>query len=224
MLAIGLIETYGLVAAVEGADAMLKAAEVRLVNKTQVGAGLVTITVTGDVGAVKASLDAGVSAIQRINAHALRSCHVIPRPDAAVGPMLFPPQTGPTPSGPGPEDDPQKDPESGPGPDPAAPKQSGERVQAADAPELQEAEPSRSGALDPDKITRTQLDILAKERGVDAALALLAQAKVAGIRKLARQIKSFPMESKKLAKAGKSRLLECFAQYFRKTLTSNTPE
>ena len=62
MEALGMIETYGLVPSIEAADAMLKAAEVRLLDRTFVKGGLVTITVTGDVAAVKASVDAGAAA------------------------------------------------------------------------------------------------------------------------------------------------------------------
>ena len=76
--ALGMIETRGFVGAVEAADAMVKAANVKLVGKTQVGAGLVTVTVRGDVGAVKAATDAGAAAAERVGE--LVSIHVIPRP------------------------------------------------------------------------------------------------------------------------------------------------
>jgi ethanolamine utilization protein EutM len=86
MDAIGMIETRGLVACVEAADAMLKAACVDLVRKDHVGAGLVTVIVTGDVGAVKASVDAGAVAANRLGT--LLSTHVIPRPAPDVQLML----------------------------------------------------------------------------------------------------------------------------------------
>ena len=86
MDAIGMIETRGLVAAVEAADAMLKAAQTGLVCKQHVGGGLVTIIVTGEVGAVKASVDAGSAAASRVGQ--LVSIHVIPRPDPSVGQMI----------------------------------------------------------------------------------------------------------------------------------------
>jgi predicted microcompartment shellprotein len=78
--AIGLIETKGLIASIESADVMLKAADVKLISKTLVGGGLVTITVEGDVAAVKASVDAAVSAVERLGMDLLISNHVIPRP------------------------------------------------------------------------------------------------------------------------------------------------
>ncbi len=80
--ALGMIETRGFVGAVEAADAMVKAANVKLVGKTQVGAGLVTVIVRGDVGAVKAATDAGAAAAERVGE--LVSIHVIPRPHGDV--------------------------------------------------------------------------------------------------------------------------------------------
>ena len=76
--ALGMIETKGLVASVEAADAMVKAANVKLIGKVHVGGGLVTVMVRGDVGAVKAATDAGAAAASRLGD--LVSVHVIPRP------------------------------------------------------------------------------------------------------------------------------------------------
>ena len=80
MKALGLIETIGLVAAVEAADAMLKAADVALIDKAYVGGGLVSIAVTGEVAAVKAAVDAGAAAVRQMSSTLLVSQHVIPRP------------------------------------------------------------------------------------------------------------------------------------------------
>lgn len=84
--ALGMIETKGLVAAVEAADAMVKAANVYLIGKEYVGGGLVTVMVRGDVGAVKAATDAGAAASQRVGE--LISVHVIPRPHSEVEVIL----------------------------------------------------------------------------------------------------------------------------------------
>ncbi|HWQ77309.1 MAG TPA: BMC domain-containing protein [Anaerovoracaceae bacterium] len=86
MQAFGLIETKGLVAAIESADAMLKAANVRLVERILVKGGLVTILIEGDVGAVKAATDAGAAAASRVGE--LISVHVIPRPHNEVSKIL----------------------------------------------------------------------------------------------------------------------------------------
>jgi ethanolamine utilization protein EutM len=81
--AIGLIETKGYVAAVAAADAMVKAANVVLVSREQVGDGLVAVTVVGDVGAVKAATEAGAETAGQVGE--LVSVHVIPRPHAELG-------------------------------------------------------------------------------------------------------------------------------------------
>ena len=78
MDALGMVETKGFTAAVEAADAMVKAANVVLVGKEYIGAGYVTVLVRGDVGAVKAATDAGAAAARRVGE--LVSVHVIPRP------------------------------------------------------------------------------------------------------------------------------------------------
>lgn len=86
MKALGMIEVYGRVGAIEGLDSALKAANVSLVNMIKVGGGLTSVFVEGDVGAVKASIDAAAAAAERVGK--LISAHVIPRPDAAVREML----------------------------------------------------------------------------------------------------------------------------------------
>lgn len=88
MSALGLIETKGLIGAIEGADAMLKAADVHLLEKHFVGGGLVTITIAGEVSAVHASIDAAVATIGRLPGALLRSQHVIARPDVELANML----------------------------------------------------------------------------------------------------------------------------------------
>lgn len=84
--ALGMIETKGLVGAIEAADAMVKAAKVTLIGREQVGGGLVTVMVRGDVGAVKAATDAGAAAAEKVSE--LISVHVIPRPHADVEMIL----------------------------------------------------------------------------------------------------------------------------------------
>ncbi|GAA3616545.1 BMC domain-containing protein [Secundilactobacillus similis DSM 23365 = JCM 2765] len=84
--ALGMIETKGLVGAIEAADAMVKAANVTLIGKEQIGSGLVTVMVRGDVGAVKAATDAGAAASEKVGE--LISVHVIPRPHNEVEGIL----------------------------------------------------------------------------------------------------------------------------------------
>src|SRR5512144_1061018 len=86
LIALGMVETRGLVGAVEAADAMVKAANVVLIGSEYVGGGYVTVMVRGDVGAVKAATDAGAAAAQRVGE--LVSVHVIPRPHGDVETIL----------------------------------------------------------------------------------------------------------------------------------------
>ena len=84
--ALGMIETRGLTAAIEAADAMIKAAEVVLIGTEKIGSGLVSVMVRGDVGAVKAATEAGSVAAQRLGE--LVAVHVIPRPQGDVEKIL----------------------------------------------------------------------------------------------------------------------------------------
>jgi microcompartment protein CcmL/EutN len=84
--ALGMVETKGLVGAIEAADAMVKAANVILIGYEKIGSGLVTVMVRGDVGAVKAATDSGAAAAQRVGE--LISVHVIPRPHTDVEKIL----------------------------------------------------------------------------------------------------------------------------------------
>ena len=86
MAALGMVETRGLVAAIEAADAMVKAANVTLVGSEKIGSGLVRVMVRGDVGAVKAAVEAGGDAAQKLGE--VVATHVIPRPHGDVEKLL----------------------------------------------------------------------------------------------------------------------------------------
>src|SRR5512142_2780610 len=90
LIAMGMVETKGLVGAIEAADAMVKAANVVLIGSEYVGGGFVTVMVRGDVGAVKAATDAGAAAAKRVGE--VVSVHVIPRPHSDVE-MILPQNT-----------------------------------------------------------------------------------------------------------------------------------
>ncbi|MEE9162630.1 MAG: BMC domain-containing protein [Candidatus Neomarinimicrobiota bacterium] len=81
-----MVETRGLIGSIEAADAMVKAANVRLIGKEKIGGGFVTVMVRGDVGAVKAATDAGATAAEKVGE--LVSVHVIPRPHSDVESIL----------------------------------------------------------------------------------------------------------------------------------------
>ena len=84
--ALGMVETRGLVAAIEAADAMVKAANVQLVGSEKIGSGLVSVMVRGDVGAVKAAVEAGGAAAANLGE--VVATHVIPRPHTDVNKLL----------------------------------------------------------------------------------------------------------------------------------------
>ena len=86
MEALGMIETRGLTAAIEAADSMVKAAQVTLIGTEKIGSGLVTVMVRGDVGAVKAAVEAGAANASRLGE--LVATHVIPRPHSDVEKIL----------------------------------------------------------------------------------------------------------------------------------------
>jgi ethanolamine utilization protein EutM len=145
MIALGKIETLGLVGAIEAADTMVKAANVRLIGAEYIGGGYVTAMVRGDVGAVKAATDAGATAAQRVGT--LISVHVIPRPHPDVEfilprPPEAPAEVPPSPPEVPPEAPPEAPPKAPPKEAPAkpAPEVAGEAVQvdvnAASAEEL----------------------------------------------------------------------------------------
>lgn len=164
MNALGMIETRGLVASIEAADAMVKAASVTLISKTHVGGGLVTVMVEGDVGAVKAATDAGAAAAERVGE--LISIHVIPRPAADVAHILDrrpEPKPEPEPEPPAPEPEPEPEvPE--PEPEEAAHTEEMKEEQPEEAPaekvDLSELTPEALG-----KMTVAKLRIVARELG-----------------------------------------------------------
>ncbi|MBS6195926.1 MAG: BMC domain-containing protein [Clostridiales bacterium] len=125
MKALGMIEVYGYLAAVEALDSALKAANVSLVDTVCVKGGLVTVLVEGDVGAVKASMDASAAAAERVGR--IVSVHVIPRPAEEVMEMLRPDRSQPP--------DPEPD-----NPEPENPKPKDSDTNAQDDPEPQDGE------------------------------------------------------------------------------------
>lgn len=161
MNALGMIETKGLVGAIEAADAMVKAANVTLVGRTRVGGGLVTVMVRGDVGAVKAAADAGAAAAERVGE--LVSVHVIPRPAAGIESILDGPRPiRPEPPSPAP---PEPEPEPEPPDGETLPESDEESADEAEA----DADASELGALDEEtlqKMTVARLRAVARALGI----------------------------------------------------------
>lgn len=200
MQALGMIETKGLVGAVEAADAMVKAANVRLVGKENVGGGLVTVMIQGDVGAVKAATDAGAAAAQRVGE--LISVHVIPRPHEELNAMLFPPI--PTEG---------KDIRTADLEEPElAPEAAAELVEEACADAY--FEEKESGIEGLNTMNRAALDRIIHENGFAEGIAVIDKLTVVKLRNLAREYKDFGIAGRKISKADKQTIVSEFRRYF----------
>lgn len=228
MQALGLIETKGLIAAIESADAMLKAAEVSLVEKTLVGGGLVTIAVTGDVGAVKASVEAGAAAIRKLNSTLLISEHVIPRPHQELEGIIVSAENT--------EQSEKQNPAAAPVAPIAPPLKKAEEAEQNVASELvnQEELTEKSEAVteeilsvdaevntadqtlteDPGELDKETVDKIVLEKGLEGAIAVLNGMKVVKLRNLARQYKEFGIAGRMISKADKQMILAEFKKYY----------
>lgn len=220
MKALGMIETRGLVAAIEAADAMVKAANVTLTCKEHVGGGLVTVMVRGDVGAVKAATDAGAAAAERVGE--LISVHVIPRPHPELEPMLEGPKEEPkkteeplTPDTEGtPAEEPQKaeepeetaaseeaqEPESMTAEEVSQPEEAPEELPEEESQEAQaeEAAPEEAESSEPSE---------AGEEAEEYSEEALSQMSVAKLRDIARKLKVDNMSKKDIRFAKKQELV-----------------
>ncbi len=193
MQALGMIETKGYVAAIESADAMLKAANVRLVDRYFVKGGLVAILVDGDVGAVKAATDAGASAAQRIGE--LVSVHVIPRPHAEVSEKYLD----------------NKIREYGEDEAPAKVEKKVEKKPAKKAEPKKDVKPKKDV---PDDLDKAYLDSLVEKEGKKKAEELLKAMKVVKLRNLARTFKDLGIAGREISKADKTKLIEEIMKYY----------
>lgn len=196
MQALGMIETYGLVPAVEAADAMLKAAEVRLLERTFVKGGLVTITVTGDVAAVKASVDAGAAAAARLGAHALVTQHVIPRPHGEIGETIV----NPVPIIERKENN----------------SESSEEEEDGPTTVLEKNVVKTTSVNAKEELTKDAIDSFAEANGIDAVIEVLEQTSVVKLRKIAREYNDLSVTGREISKANKTTLLESLREYYEK--------
>jgi microcompartment protein CcmL/EutN len=185
--ALGLIETRGLIGAIEAADAATKAADVTLVGKERADAGLMTIKLKGDVAAVRAAVDAGAAAAQRVGE--LVSAHVIPRPDDETEILIYPPpwQTKE-------KSAPQQ--ERAPRRQPRARKEQSVGEQAPEAePETREPEASSDPAMvmsENEETYRQQLTNMT----------------VHELRRYARSVKGLPIVGRQISRANREQLIE----------------
>ena len=230
MQSLGLIETKGMLAAIEAADAMLKAADVGILGKIKVGGGRMNVSVTGDVAAVKAAVDAGMAAVDRLGSGLLLSGHVIARPheelETVIGgtPPMGPDDGGAWAERTGPEaarDEKQTEPASALTEEAAegVAEEASEEAAEETAEEAQSASPGQLAsqavfAAPPDRRT---LDRLAAEAGGEAAVKALISLKAAELRTLAKEYPELELAGRDISKTSKTLLLTAFQAHFNHT-------
>ncbi|MFQ8997574.1 BMC domain-containing protein [Allofournierella massiliensis] len=212
MQALGMIETRGLLASIEAADAMLKAADVTLLDRTKVGGGLVTISVTGDVAAVKAAVDAGAAAAERLGGGLLVTQHVIARPQQDVELLFRPPEekaAKPKEILEEPSD------EGGEEPQPQEPEPAQEPEQKPEQPEQKQAV---------GQISREWCDALFRQEGTARLMEVLGSCSVVKLRYLARSYPEFEIAGRAISKANRSRLLKEFERWYDRQAAEQTAQ
>ncbi|AVP55230.1 propanediol utilization protein [Clostridium tetani] len=228
MQALGLIETKGLLAAVEAADVMVKSADVSIIEKTYVGGGLVTISVTGDVGAVKASIEAGAAAVKNLNEEFLVSEHVIPRPHEELESIIG-------------SNNLQEDSSSNEDTSSVENVEKAEVVETTEALEeeqivediydsknlkdvdtenkIKENQEKLDEDLDKvnlEKLHKNNVDNLVSKNGLEKIISILNKLKVASLRSLAGEYKDFGIKVSEISKADKNLLIKKFKLYYEK--------
>lgn len=197
MQALGLIETKGLVAATESTDAMLKAADVSFMEKTYVGGGLVCIAVTGDVGAVKAAVEAGGAAVRKIDEKLLISQHIIPRAHEELKGTIVTVETE------------------------LKEETKDEEIVIVETESEEKVNESQEEANDSTQIVFDELhnkevvDKMVLRYGLEKTIEALRKFKVIELRKLARQYKDFGIKGKSISNAGKKLLIAEFKKYYK---------
>ncbi|HLU25942.1 MAG TPA: BMC domain-containing protein [Longimicrobiales bacterium] len=204
--ALGMVETRGLVAAIEAADTAVKAADVRLLGREYAGDGLVTIYLAGEVAAVKAAVDAAGAAAERVGE--LVSVHVIPRPIEELARLVTPVRTPvgaeeraapPSP----------KRPAAASAPRPVAQPVAQDGAQDPVAPETLTAPPPAPPAPVPRAAPRRA----ARGRVVVPPPEELERTRVVDLRRLARGLPDFPIQGRAVSRAGREELLQAFEAY-----------
>lgn len=192
MQALGLIETRGLLPAIKGADVMLKTAQVEFVGRTLVGGGLVTITVTGDVGAVEAAVEAGVTAVEKIGHLSLVSHHVIPRPHHEIQSMVVVRATTNI-------------------IDPLANQDTA--TEGTDPARITK-ESTKSEQISPNLLNKEGVDAFEQEFGLEKVVEALNSLSVVKLRNLAREYKELGLAGRAISKANKEMLIQKLKGYY----------
>lgn len=194
MEAVGIVETYGLVAAIEGFDTMMKAANVRLLGKAYVGNGMQSMAIIGDVGAVQSAVEAAEAAVKAMGDGLFLAKHVIPRPSEAVADMIFPLDCY--------QDKEEKT------------KEDTKEDTKEEEQELSNLEELEEGL----NVTKEYFDAFGAEHGLQALMQALKDLTVAKLRKLAREYHDLEIEGRKISRADKKQLLAELETHYRETL------
>lgn len=204
MQALGLIETRGLLPAIESADVMFKTAQVDFVEKIYVGGGLVTVAVSGEVAAVKAAVEAAAAAVERIGQGALVSRHVMPRPDQGIA-GLFPAGA-----------DSGEEQGNLPGGGEGALEVIGSPVAGREGREAAgtAAENGGSGPAIPQVLSKETMDACLAELGLNNSVQVLESLSVTKLRKLAGEYQSLGLAGKALARAKKETIVQKLKEYY----------
>lgn len=207
MRALGMIETMGLIPSVEALDAMLKAANVETLEKTNVRGGLVTVLVVGDVSAVKAAVDAGAAAAQRVSQESLISCHVIPRPDRQTD-ILF-----------------KKNKDMGNDKEMADEPEKPELIEKDTLPEdiIQNEETGDSEELtDAEEVTvlntRVELERFLEGQGIDELMQVINNMRASELKELAKEYEDGELQEEKHARATKAELVNRIYEFYSKII------
>ena len=195
MYALGLIETKGLLPAIEAADVMVKSADVSIVEKSYVGGALVTILIKGDVAAVKAAIEAGAAAVKKIDERYLISEHVIPRPHEELDGII----------GPNTSDNSQSDKEDNL-------EESEEELVSFE--EVLEVDSDQLKGVNLEDLHKEDVDNLVNNDGIEKTILTLSKLKVVKLRNLAREYNDFVIKGRSISKADKNLLLTKFRLYY----------
>lgn len=205
LLALGLVETKGLIGAIEAADAMLKASNVKLVSREKITAALVTVKIVGDVAAVRSAVDAGSAAAQRVGQ--LVSSHVIPRPDAQLEDIIHDWGKGGKISKAEKTDITDND-------EPVAAKEKTEQAPAVKAKKQNEDQSSffedENEDTESDEENKENTEV--KSRDDLPPVEELREMNVHELRKLARATDDFPIKGRDISKANRDLLLSYFEE------------
>lgn len=206
---LGMIETRGLIGAIEAADAGLKAADVRLLGREYVGGGLVTIYFAGEVAAVKAAVDAGAAAAERVGE--LVGVHVIPRPIEDVDLLVPPLRSRVEASEPPVEETPRM-----PAPTSEPPREAQPRAQ--DGGQSIVAAVAAPAPTSPPRTTEPRVAPrpAARKRPAVPPREDLERTRVVDLRRRARALPDFPIQGRAISRAGRDELLEAFEAYGRR--------